>query len=77
MIVVHILALIGYASCIVIMLGFTSAWFLAALNNLGTFNIGGAVNSFSTKVTTIALGLVLFFAWRYLLSFVVIDVNFQ
>lgn len=77
MIVVHILALIGYAACIFMLFGFSAAWFLAAINNTGEFNIGGAPNSFGTKVITWAIGLVLVFAWCFLLSFIDINVSFQ
>lgn len=71
-----VLALIGYAVCLLGMLSITATWFLAALFNLGRYNIGGVENKLSTKVIIIVLGIALFFAWRWLLSFIVVNVSF-
>lgn len=71
-----VLALIGYAACLLGLLSITASWFVMAVIGLGRYNIGGVENPRSTKVAIIVSGIVLFFAWRWLLSFIVINVSF-
>jgi hypothetical protein len=72
----YALALFGYAVSLLIMAWFTAAWGLAAIFGLGRFNVGGVENTTQTRLLIVALGLVLFFAWMYLLSFITVNVSF-
>lgn len=77
MTLLHIFALFGYAVCIMMMLGLTASWFLMALFGLGMYNLGGVENPGWLKLVILSLGLVLFFAWQYLLAFINVSVSFQ
>ena len=61
------LALFGWLVLVLIGLQAAIAWFLLGLIHMGQYNIGGAPNSTSTKLTVGVIGLLiaLYFYWLY------------
>lgn len=52
-----------------------ATWFMCALNNLGTFNVGGVENSKTLKFWTIVAGIVIGYYGYWLAS--MIDISFS
>lgn len=62
------MAILGWLFLIMCCAFITFIYVFMAMNNLGTFNIGGVPNSTTKKVVTIIVGLIIGYAWYCLFA---------
>jgi hypothetical protein len=69
--------ILGWLFCLAICLYLVVAGYLAAVNNLGQYNIGGVPNTFATKFWTLIFYVFVVYCWYLLFHYAPFSINFE